>query len=66
MTELNAGQKDSKRVAGAPFPPATKHDDTQERPRRVVPSSTPRPPVETEPVSEPTRAEPEEDRDATT
>ena len=63
MKDLNAGKKDAKRVAGAPFPPATEHDDTQDRPRRVVPSSTSRPPVDTEPVSEPTQAEPQEDRD---
>jgi hypothetical protein len=44
MKDVNSGKKDARRVAAAPFPPATEHDDMQDHLRRVVPSSTSRPP----------------------
>ncbi len=41
MSQLDAGSKTPKTVAGAPFAPAADHDDGPERPRRDVPSSEP-------------------------
>jgi hypothetical protein len=43
MSDLKEGTKDPKSVAGAPFPPAVRHEDGQrDRERRSVPSSAPK------------------------
>ena len=36
--QLGRGKKDSKTVAGAPFPPAVEHSDGPDHPRRDVPT----------------------------
>lgn len=36
---LREGRKDPNRVAGAPFPPAREHHDSQDRPARQVPTA---------------------------
>jgi hypothetical protein len=59
VSELGRGQKRPDSVAGAPFPPATDHDDgPPERPRRDVPSAdtpgaAPQNDTEVEPEEEP-------------
>ena len=37
--QLGRGKKDSKTVAGAPFPPAVEHSDGPDHPRRDVPTA---------------------------
>jgi hypothetical protein len=41
MSQLERDQKDPSKTAGAPYPPATTHDDGPERPRRDVPTADP-------------------------
>jgi hypothetical protein len=38
VVQLRRGKKDSKTVAGAPFPPAVEHSDGPDHPRRDVPT----------------------------
>lgn len=50
MVQLGRGMKKPKTVAGAPFPPAQKHTDGPDHPRRDVPTADPDP--EAEPATE--------------
>ncbi len=65
VSDVREGTKPSRRVEGAPFPPAERHDDGQaQRTRRDVPTA----PAEPEPrqpsqAQEPTRRAREEECD---
>lgn len=62
--DLEAGTKEPGSVSGAPYPPARRHSDGPERPRRDVPTAAPEPDQELDddtPV--PTDVESEEDQD---
>jgi hypothetical protein len=59
--DLAGGTKDPGTVAGAPFPPATRHSDGPDRPRRGVPTADPAPDVNRDDIPPPTDAEGEED-----
>ena len=54
--EVSTGEKTSKTSGGTPLAPATRHDDTQDRPRRAVPLSdretNDQPPGEEPPTNE--------------
>jgi len=45
---LDEGAKEPRTVRGAPYPPATRHSDGPERPRRHVPSADPQPDTDEE------------------
>jgi hypothetical protein len=64
--DLEAGTKEPGSVSGAPYPPARRHSDGPERPRRHVPGAAPTAEPEHETDGDdpaPTDVESEEDQD---
>lgn len=59
--DLGAGSKDPSSTSGAPFPPATRHSDGPDRPRRDVPTAVPEADDEGDEVPPPTHVDSEEE-----
>lgn len=59
--DLEEGTKEPGSVSGAPYPPATRHSDGPERPRRHVPTAAPSPEEDAEVAPLPTDVQSEEE-----